>query len=218
MVFYFYPRGHVEGNEDYIIYMGRDKFENEDLIKYGLPTDVWFHVDDLSSAHVYLRLPEGSSMDDIPDYTLEDCCQLVKQNSIQGCKLNNVPIVYTPWANLKKTADMDVGQVGFHDSKRVRKAKVDRKNADIIKRLEKTQQERNPDLRAEKEAYEAHLRSRKRVEERAARQEAKTAKDEQRRQEDLKSYKNIMKVENMVSNAELREKYSTVQDYEDDFM
>jgi hypothetical protein len=28
-----------------------------------------------------------------------------------GCKLNNVPIVYTPWSNLKKTADMDVGQV-----------------------------------------------------------------------------------------------------------
>jgi hypothetical protein len=41
-------------------------------------------VDDLSSAHVYLRLPEGTTMDDIPDYTLEDCCQLVKENSIQG--------------------------------------------------------------------------------------------------------------------------------------
>ena len=38
---------------------GVDKYENEDLIKYSLPTDVWFHVDALSSAHVYLRLPEG---------------------------------------------------------------------------------------------------------------------------------------------------------------
>lgn len=43
-----------------------------------------FHVDDLSSAHVYLRLPEGKTIDDIPEDTLEDCCQLVKQNSIQG--------------------------------------------------------------------------------------------------------------------------------------
>lgn len=33
--------------------------------------------------------------------------------AILGCKLNNVPIVYTPWANLKKTADMDIGQVGL---------------------------------------------------------------------------------------------------------
>ncbi|KAG9308772.1 hypothetical protein JVU11DRAFT_11564 [Chiua virens] len=34
------------------IYMGKDKVENEDLIKYAWPQDVWFHVDKLSSAHV----------------------------------------------------------------------------------------------------------------------------------------------------------------------
>lgn len=218
MVFYFYPRGHVEGKDDYMIYMGRDKYENEELIKYGLPTDLWFHVDNLSSAHVYLRLPEGTTMDDIPEYALEDCCQLVKQNSIQGCKLNNITIVYTPWSNLKKTADMDVGQVGFHDTRKVRKCKVEKKSNEIINRLEKTQQERIPDLRAEKEVYEAQVRARKRAEEKQARQEAKTAKEEQRRQEDVKSYKHIMKEENMVSNSELRGKYSTPQDYEDDFM
>jgi hypothetical protein len=38
----------------------------------------------MSSAHVYLRLPEGAGIDDIPADTLEDCAQLVKQNSIQG--------------------------------------------------------------------------------------------------------------------------------------
>jgi len=26
----------------YKIYMGRDKIENEELIKYGLPEDIWF--------------------------------------------------------------------------------------------------------------------------------------------------------------------------------
>lgn len=40
-----------------VVYMGKDKFENEELLKYGFPEDVWFHVDDLSSAHVYLRMP-----------------------------------------------------------------------------------------------------------------------------------------------------------------
>ena len=39
------------------------------------------------------------------------CLQLVKANSIQGCKENNVDIVWTPWSNLKKTASMEVGQV-----------------------------------------------------------------------------------------------------------
>uniref|UniRef100_A0A0K0D873 Coiled-coil domain-containing protein 25 n=1 Tax=Angiostrongylus cantonensis TaxID=6313 RepID=A0A0K0D873_ANGCA len=49
-----------------LLYMGVDKYENEELIKYGWPEDVWFHVDKVSSAHVYLRLPEGMTIDTIP--------------------------------------------------------------------------------------------------------------------------------------------------------
>ena len=33
---------------------------------------------------MYLRLPDGVNAADIPADTLEDCVQLVKQNSIQG--------------------------------------------------------------------------------------------------------------------------------------
>jgi len=50
MVFYFTT------SDGHLLYMGKDKFENEELIKYGLPCDVWFHVEGMSSAHVYLRL------------------------------------------------------------------------------------------------------------------------------------------------------------------
>lgn len=67
--------------------MGRDKYENEDLIKYGLPEDVWFHVDDLSSAHVYMRQKKNEKLDDISPELLLDCCSLVKANSIAGCKV-----------------------------------------------------------------------------------------------------------------------------------
>jgi NFACT protein RNA binding domain len=35
MVFYFTT------SEGYMIYMGADKFENEDLIRYGIPEDLW---------------------------------------------------------------------------------------------------------------------------------------------------------------------------------
>ena len=35
--------------------------------------------------------------------------------------MNNIAIVYTLWSNLKKTADMEVGQVGFHSNKEVMK-------------------------------------------------------------------------------------------------
>ena len=99
MVYYFTTRC---GN--YTIYMGKDKYENEDLIKYGHPEDCWFHVDDLSSAHVYLRLKPDMTLDDIPDDCLIDCCSLVKANSIQGCKKSFVYVVYTRWKNLKKVS------------------------------------------------------------------------------------------------------------------
>ncbi len=35
---------------------------DEDLIKWGWPEDVWFHVDKVSSAHVYLRLRQVCSI------------------------------------------------------------------------------------------------------------------------------------------------------------
>lgn len=46
--------------------------------------DVWFHVDKLSSAHVYLRMNEGESWETIPQDLLDDCAQLTKANSIEG--------------------------------------------------------------------------------------------------------------------------------------
>ena len=36
-----------------------------------------------------------------------------------GNKCNEIDVVYTMWDNLKKTAGMDVGQVGFHKQKEV---------------------------------------------------------------------------------------------------
>jgi len=43
--------------EGYMLYMGKDKVENEELIKFAWPEDIWYHVDKESSAHVYIRLP-----------------------------------------------------------------------------------------------------------------------------------------------------------------
>ena len=66
-------------------------YTTQDLIKWGLPHDVWFHVDALSSAHVYLRLPRGAAWDAIPPETLEDCVTLVKANSIEVPPVSAVP-------------------------------------------------------------------------------------------------------------------------------
>ena len=113
MVFFFTS---VTPAGTFTLYMGRDKFENEQLIAHGWPEDLWskhhtalhthltlaatlslhvflsltlcspnavtlpptdlslplllrirrFHVDDLSSAHVYVRLPTGMTAQTIP--------------------------------------------------------------------------------------------------------------------------------------------------------
>jgi predicted ribosome quality control (RQC) complex YloA/Tae2 family protein len=57
---------------------------DEELIKYGWEEDVWFHVDNLSSAHIYVRLPEGENWENISQDLLTDCAQLTKANSIEG--------------------------------------------------------------------------------------------------------------------------------------
>lgn len=67
-----------------------------------------------------MLISQGQVIDDIPSAILEDAAQLVKANSIQGNKMNNIDVVYTMWSNLKKTPGMEVGQVGFHREKEVK--------------------------------------------------------------------------------------------------
>lgn len=137
----------------FIIYVGRDKYENEELLRFAFPVDVWFHVDDLSSAHVYLRLPEDLTIDKIPDEILEECFQIVKDNSIEGRKKEKVSVCYTPWENLKKTASMEIGAVGYKKEENVKLAHAITKNSEVLKRLNKSKEERIVDLQAEKESF-----------------------------------------------------------------
>mmetsp|Transcript_41938 Transcript_41938/g.50820 ORF Transcript_41938/g.50820 Transcript_41938/m.50820 type:complete len:215 (-) Transcript_41938:865-1509(-) len=214
MVFYFTPNS----QKGHIIFMGRDKYENEDLIKYGVPEDVWFHVDKLSSAHVYIRLNVGETLDDIEPETLEDCAQLVKANSIQGNKKDNLNIVYTMWANLRKEASMEVGQVSFHVKNEVKNIKVATRKNEIVNRLNKTKDERYPNLQEEREEYDK-ARKAERVEfAREQKQQELELARERKKEAELRSYDSIMNEDGMRTNAELREKYEDFNDYEDDFM
>ncbi|XP_073994966.1 coiled-coil domain-containing protein 25 [Rhodnius prolixus] len=184
------------------LFMGFDKYENEDLIKWGWPEDVWFHVDKVSSAHVYLRLREGQSIDDIPTAVLEDAAQLVKANSIMGNKMNDVDIVYTMWSNLKKTDGMEPGQVAYHKDKEVRKLRVAKRINEIVNRLNKTKREEHPDLRAEREARDAREREDKKRIQRELREKQKEEEKRKKEEAELRSYTTLMKPENMTSNKD----------------
>ncbi|KAK9683717.1 hypothetical protein RND81_10G160300 [Saponaria officinalis] len=215
MVFYFKARPDVG---DYTIFMGLDKHENEELIKYGVPEDIWFHVDKMSSAHVYVRLHKGQTMDAISEGLLEDCAQLVKANSIQGNKVNNIDVVYTPWANLKKTPSMDVGQVGFHNSKMVRTVRVEKRINEVVNRLNRTKVERTPDFKAEREAYNNAEKAERKALLRDKRRKEEMERLEKERQAEQRSYKNLMVSDKMTSNKQIASANKSLQELEEDFM
>jgi hypothetical protein len=141
--------------------MGKDKYENEELLKYAFDIDVWFHVDGLSSAHVYLRLPEGISIDTIPREQLDECFQIVKDNSKEGRKKDKVSINYTPSENLLKTSSMEVGEVSYKNDTLVKVVHGIEKNNEILKFLKKTMVEKEVNLEAEKDSYLKEVGNRK---------------------------------------------------------
>ncbi|KAH6606994.1 hypothetical protein Trco_006147 [Trichoderma cornu-damae] len=182
------------------IYVGKDKFENEDLIKHGWEEDV--------CAHIYLRMQPGQTWDNLPQELVVDLAQLTKANSIEGNKKDNITVIYTPWANLKKDGSMDVGQV--------KRVLVPHRENPIVNRLNKTKVEKKPDLKAEKDAMMKELRKR----EQEALQIKK--KEEQRQAEEWKekkwqkdhAYDDLFTEENMAASSN----QDRSADWEDDFM
>ncbi|XP_066307174.1 uncharacterized protein [Miscanthus floridulus] len=215
MVVYFKARPDAG---DYTIYMGADKNENEELIKYGLPEDVWFHVDKVSSTHVYLRLKKGETIDTISEGLLEDCAQLVKAHSIQGKKMNNVEVIYTPWSNLKKSPSMHVGQVGFHNPRMVHVLTVEKRVNEIINRLNKTRVERRADLKAEKEATNAAEKAERKMQLKEKKRKEEMERLEKEKWAEIRSYKGLMVAEKMTSNRQIASAGKSMQEMEDEFV
>lgn len=206
-------------DSSYHVYVGKDKYENELLIKHGWDNDVWFHVDKMSSAHVYLRLKDGEAIESIPEDVLEDCAQLVKHNSIEGNKVGNVAVVYTYWSNLKKTGDMDVGQVSFHRPGDVRRLVVEKRQNEILNRLNRSKTESFPDLAKEKILRMKELNRRARENSKKLMEQdnelREELREERQKEKEARSYDRMHKPEKMTSNKDLRQDFN---EFEDDFM
>ncbi|KAI8671723.1 hypothetical protein NCS57_00648300 [Fusarium keratoplasticum] len=203
------------------IYVGKDKFENEDLIKFGWDEDgevAWstFHVDKLSSAHIYLRMKEGQQWDALPEELVMDLAQLTKANSIEGNKKDNITVIYTPWSNLKKDGSMAVGQVGFKDQRKVKRVLVPQRENPIVNRLNKTKVEQKPDFKQEKDDRLKELRRQDQAAQQQRRkEEARQAQEwkEKKWQKDH-AYDDLFTDENMAASSN----QDRNEDWEDDFM
>ncbi|KAF4874195.1 Coiled-coil domain-containing protein 25 [Colletotrichum siamense] len=233
------------------IYVGKDKFEStpvppfrgmkwptippppvtktdesrvridEELIKYGWEED--FHVDKLSSAHIYLRLPDphpsttpAMTWDAIPEPLLTDLAQLTKANSIEGNKKDNITIIYTPWSNLKKDGSMAVGQVSFKDPRKVKRVLVAQRENPVVNRLNKTKVEKKPDLAQEREDRLKELRKRDQAASLVRKKEEARVMQERKEKKWQKdhAYDDIFSEENMEGSSN----QNRSEDWEDDFM
>ncbi|PNP38133.1 hypothetical protein TGAMA5MH_09997 [Trichoderma gamsii] len=158
----------------------------------------------------------GQAWDGLPQELVMDLAQLTKANSIEGNKKDNITVIYTPWANLKKDGSMDVGQVSFHDQRKVKRILVPNRENPIVNRLNKTKVEKKPDLKAEKDDMLKQLRAK----EQAALQIKR--KEEQRQAQEWKekkwqkdhAYDEIFTEENMAASSN----QDRAADWEDDFM
>ena len=163
----------------------------------------------MSSAHVYIRLSRGQTIADITKeargrpYTrrlcasfskltllqeLEDCCQLVKAHSIAGHKAPTVAVVYTPWSNLRKTSDMEVGQVGFTSEKEVIRTGNISRNNEALNRLMRTRKELFPNWATVRADWDAEERAIRKEAERIRKKEDATLERERRKEAEERSY------------------------------
>lgn len=85
------------GDKTYTIFIGRSAKGNEQIIKMSHPESIWFHLNNISSAHIILE----SSGDDIPKRYINQVAQKLFEYKTNLPK--NINVIYTKVKNVKLT-------------------------------------------------------------------------------------------------------------------
>ena len=89
-------------NIEYICIIGKSAQENWNLIDSSNENDLWFHLDDIPSPHVFLKT-NNTNKNKISKNVIKACAIYCKQYSKLKNNNNNVPVIYTEIKNIKKT-------------------------------------------------------------------------------------------------------------------
>lgn len=190
---------------EYTIYMGRDKVENDTLLKKSHPKNLWFHVDKHSSAHLYIQLSADEQSQKFEDLKLDEDLlnqvgQLTKTNSIKANKLNNISVIYTPVDNLRSDGSMDIGTVTFVNPQKVKRVHISKKENAIINKLNKTKTEMSTEQFAKQqdEVLKQWARDKKDLQRQQEQKEKETAKlYEQQKEFNKDPYASMFSEENL---------------------
>jgi len=94
------PEYYNFNGENYIIFIGKNKYDNFNIIDESIDTDIWFHIDGEPSCHVILK--NTLKIKNIPKIVIKRCAYLCKINSKSKthAKCN---VIYTQIINVTKT-------------------------------------------------------------------------------------------------------------------
>lgn len=104
-------------NKTYEIQIGKNKFENDELVRNASPNDIWFHIANAHSCHVILiTRNENIKTKALPKQVLKRCACLCKSNSSSN-SIKNCEIIYTSISNIECTDVL--GQVIATNTKKI---------------------------------------------------------------------------------------------------
>lgn len=134
---------------------------------------------------------------------MEECCQLVKENSIEGCKQGSVKVVFTPWENLRKDkTSMDVGTIGFHDMRKCTYRTVSKDKA-VLRRILRTKSgDETPDYRKLRIDRDDRERKISKQERKSALEAARAEQEERERLAKLHSFDGLFDEEEIMAGHE----------------
>ena len=110
------------------------------------------------------------------------------------------------------------GQVGFHRPDNVRRMEIEKHNS-LVRQIEKTKEERNPDLYQEQQQRMKEIQLEKKAQQKKELKEKQLAAEQAKREKEERSYDRIMTEDNMTSNTQVKASVdaSAAEEYEDDF-
>ena len=96
---------------EYLFYVGRDRYDNWDLIDNSRPWDIWFHLENEPSSHVILETDlDKGGIKNIPRAVIKRGAGLCKEHSSSKHEAN-CPVIYTTVDKLEK--GREVGSVNI---------------------------------------------------------------------------------------------------------
>jgi predicted ribosome quality control (RQC) complex YloA/Tae2 family protein len=99
----------------YEIVIGQNKNENWDLFDQSKSTDVWFHVANFPSCHVFLKTE--LAVKHIPKQVIKRCACLCKSNTKPCASMKDCEIIYASIETLEK--GKHVGEIMTKNTKKI---------------------------------------------------------------------------------------------------